>query len=196
MTHRAAVKARERTVDLVQQVAICVRIRRFGGVVQRADRGRFILEELRLPGPAEDIVAGGIEASAVLAALDSDEAARHQIDVWPAKLGWAERQRAIRSTDDSRARLRVGERRRQARGLRVRISQRRKQILDRVEDRSRGRVGDVRDGSRIRLHQEARETRSSAADAELRGPKLPSEPRDPCEKFRARAKVERSDATR
>ena len=46
------------------------------------------LEELRLPGPAENIVAGGIEASAVLAALDSDEAARHQIDVWSAKLGW------------------------------------------------------------------------------------------------------------
>jgi hypothetical protein len=42
-------------------------------------------------------------------------------------------------------------------------------IRDRVEDRPRGRVGDVRDGSRIRLHQDARETRSSAPGAELRG---------------------------
>ena len=43
-------------------------------------------------------------------------------------------------------------------------------IRGRVEDRSHGRVGDVRDGSRIRSHQDARETRSRAAGAELRGP--------------------------
>ena len=41
---------------------------------------------------------------------------------------------------------------------------------DRVEDRSHGRVSDVRDGSRIRSHQDARETQSRAAGAELRGP--------------------------
>ena len=43
-------------------------------------------------------------------------------------------------------------------------------IRDRVEDKSHGRVGDVRGGSRIRSHQDARETRSRAAGAELRGP--------------------------
>ena len=46
------------------------------------------LEELGLPSPAEDIIAGRIETSAVLTALNGDEAARHQIDVWSAKLGW------------------------------------------------------------------------------------------------------------
>jgi hypothetical protein len=43
-------------------------------------------------------------------------------------------------------------------------------IRDRVEDRSHGRVGDVRDGSRIRSHRDTRETRSRAAGAELRDP--------------------------
>ena len=43
-------------------------------------------------------------------------------------------------------------------------------IRDRVEDKAHGRVGDVRDGPRIRSHQGARETRSRAAGAELRDP--------------------------
>jgi hypothetical protein len=43
-------------------------------------------------------------------------------------------------------------------------------IRDRVEGRSHGGVGDVRDGSRIRSRQDAREIRSRAAGAELRGP--------------------------
>ena len=49
MTHRGAIEAFERPVDLVQQITIRIRVRLFRHPVQRADRRRFIVEQARLP---------------------------------------------------------------------------------------------------------------------------------------------------
>ena len=48
MTHRGAIEAIERSVDLVQQITIGIRVRLFRHPVQRADRRRFIVEQARL----------------------------------------------------------------------------------------------------------------------------------------------------